>query len=60
MDYNPKRNYFFRVRTVLDQQGNIESALHGYLGTDKGQKSVINSFCVGHSPIFPLYIGWLP
>jgi hypothetical protein len=34
MDYNPKRNYFFRVRTVLDQHGNIKSAMYGKIYGD--------------------------
>jgi hypothetical protein len=34
MDYDPKRNYFFRVRTVLDEQGNVKSALYGKIYGD--------------------------
>jgi hypothetical protein len=28
-DYNPNANYFFRVRTILDENGNVKSALYG-------------------------------
>ena len=33
-DYDPNRNYFFRVRTVLDNQGNIVSAYYGKIYGD--------------------------
>lgn len=33
-DYNANRNYFFRVRTVLDENGNIKSALYGKIYGD--------------------------
>ena len=33
-DYDPNRNYFFRVRTVLDANGNVKSALYGKIYGD--------------------------
>jgi hypothetical protein len=33
-DYDPNRQYFFRVRTVLDEQGNVKSALYGKIYGD--------------------------
>ncbi len=33
-DYNATRNYFFRVRTVLDEKGNVKSALYGKIYGD--------------------------
>jgi hypothetical protein len=34
MDYDPKRNYFMRVRTALDEHGNVKSALYGKIYGD--------------------------
>jgi len=31
---DPNRNYFFRVRTVLDENGNVKSALYGKIDGD--------------------------
>jgi hypothetical protein len=31
---NPNRNYYFRVRTVLDEKGNVKSALYGKIYGD--------------------------
>ena len=33
-DASPDMNYFIRVRTVLDDKGNIKSALHGKIHGD--------------------------
>jgi len=33
-DFEPKRNYFFRVRTVLDENGNVKNALYGKIYGD--------------------------
>jgi len=33
-DYDENRNYFFRVRTVLDSNGNVKSALYGKIYGD--------------------------
>lgn len=33
-DYDEKKNYFFRVRTVLDENGKIKSALYGKIYGD--------------------------
>jgi hypothetical protein len=33
-DFDGKRNYFFRVRTVLDERGNVKSALYGKIYGD--------------------------
>jgi hypothetical protein len=33
-DYDPNRKYFFRVRTVLDEKGNVKSALYGKIYGD--------------------------
>jgi hypothetical protein len=33
-DYDPSRIYFFRVHTVLDQNGNVKSALYGKIYGD--------------------------
>jgi hypothetical protein len=33
-NYDPSRNYFFRVRTVLDEKGNVKSALYGKIYGD--------------------------
>lgn len=33
-DYDPDRNYFIRVRTVLDEHGNVRSALYGKIYGD--------------------------
>ena len=33
-DYDENRNYFFRVRTVLDEHGNVRSALYGKIYGD--------------------------
>jgi hypothetical protein len=33
-DYNSGRRYFFRVQTVLDQKGNVKSALYGKIYGD--------------------------
>ena len=33
-DYDPNRNYFFRVRTVLDERGKVKSALYGKIYGD--------------------------
>jgi hypothetical protein len=33
-DYNPNRQYFFRVHTVLDERGNVKSALYGKIYGD--------------------------
>ena len=30
----PDRNYFFRVRTLLDEHGNVKSALYGKIYGD--------------------------
>jgi len=35
-DFREDRNYFFRVRTVLDEQGNVVHALYGKITTDIG------------------------
>ena len=34
MDYNSQRNYFFRVQTVSDTNGNVKSALYGKIYGD--------------------------
>jgi hypothetical protein len=34
LDFDNKRNYFIRVRTVLDEQGNVKSALYGKIYGD--------------------------
>ncbi|HTY88067.1 MAG TPA: hypothetical protein VMB80_11425 [Candidatus Acidoferrum sp.] len=36
-DYDENRNYFFRVRTVLDSNGNVKSALYGKIYGDPDQ-----------------------
>jgi hypothetical protein len=36
-DYDPNRNYFFRIRTVLDSNGNVKSALYGKIYGDPEQ-----------------------
>jgi hypothetical protein len=36
-DYDPNRNYFFRVRTVLDHEGNVVSAHYGKIYGDPEQ-----------------------
>jgi len=36
-DYDPNRNYFFRVRTALDHQGNVVSAHYGKIYGDPEQ-----------------------
>ncbi len=36
-DYDDNRNYFFRVRTVLDSNGNVKSALYGKIYGDPEQ-----------------------
>ena len=36
-DYDDNRNYFFRVRTVLDTNGNVKSALYGKIYGDPEQ-----------------------
>lgn len=33
-DYDENRNYYFRVRTILDEKGNIKSCLHGKIYGD--------------------------
>jgi hypothetical protein len=33
-DYNPNRNYFFRIRTILDEKGNVKSAQYGKIYGD--------------------------
>ncbi len=33
-DYDPNRNYFIRVRTILDESGNVKSALYGKIYGD--------------------------
>jgi hypothetical protein len=33
-DYDPNRQYFFRVRTVLDEKGNVKSAFYGKIYGD--------------------------
>jgi hypothetical protein len=33
-DWDPERNYFFRVRTTLDEKGNVKSALYGKIYGD--------------------------
>lgn len=33
-DYDENRNYFFRVRTVLDERGNVKSGLYGKIYGD--------------------------
>ncbi len=33
-DGNKEQNYYFRVRTVLDEQGNVKSALYGKIYGD--------------------------
>jgi hypothetical protein len=33
-DYDPQRNYFIRVHTVLDENGNVKSALYGKIYGD--------------------------
>jgi hypothetical protein len=33
-DYNPNRQYFFRVHTVLDERGNVKSAIYGKIYGD--------------------------
>jgi hypothetical protein len=38
-DYDPNRNYFFRVRTVLDHQGNVVSTHYGKIYGDPEQMS---------------------
>jgi hypothetical protein len=36
-DYDENRNYFFRVRTILDSNGNVKSALYGKIYGDPEQ-----------------------
>ncbi len=36
-DYDENRNYFFRVRTMLDSNGNVKSALYGKIYGDPEQ-----------------------
>jgi hypothetical protein len=36
-DYDPNRNYFFRARTVLDENGNVKSTLYGKIYGDPEQ-----------------------
>jgi hypothetical protein len=36
-DYDVNRNYFFRVRTILDANGNVKSALYGKIYGDPEQ-----------------------
>jgi hypothetical protein len=33
-DRDQKRNYFFRIRTVLDEEGNVKSACYGKIYGD--------------------------
>jgi hypothetical protein len=33
-DFDENRNYFFRVRTMLDDKGNVKSALYGKIYGD--------------------------
>ena len=40
-DYDPNRNCFFRVRTVLDANGNVESALYGKIYGDPEQMNFV-------------------
>jgi hypothetical protein len=36
-DYDPNRNYFFRVRTTLDENGKVKTALYGKIYGDPEQ-----------------------
>ena len=39
-DYDVNRNYFFRVRTILDANGNVKSALYGKIYGDPEQMNL--------------------
>ncbi|MGD0253199.1 MAG: hypothetical protein ABSC01_10940 [Verrucomicrobiota bacterium] len=45
-DYDPNRNCFFRVHTVLDSNGNVKSALYGKIYGDPMQMN----FCYYLNP----------